>query len=195
MFKWLKRQNIQSELSPVLHLLKNEYGLRWLFEPTDCSFECGSLALPILQQLESDGLVTESESCFFTGWDEIYLILNHPEYSQVCPDILIPELVLLTPALESIGTLIDIDFGVTICGWTNLEGVPVKIDIVIGPIISIDGKLGLIPAPSWNVLKLVNAFWQRPADEHNDINNRKLWGQIRQTAIAAKSQLSDFLFR
>lgn len=195
MFKWLKRQSIQSGLSPLLYLLKNEDGFRWLFEPTDCSFECGSLALPILQQLESDGLVTESEACFFTGWDEIYLILNHPEYSQICTDILIPELVLVTPALESIGTLVDLNFGVSICGWTNLEGVPVKIDIVVGPIISVDDKLGLMPAPSWNVLKLVKAFWQRPADERNDISNRKLWGQLRQAAIIAKSQLSDFLYR
>ena len=195
MFDWLKRRNIQNETAPSLYLHQNEQGLVWTFETLNASLECGILAQPILQQLESDGLVTESELGFSSDWDEIYTIIKHPEYSQVCSDIQIPELILVTPALESIGTLTDTNFGISICGWTDFNGVPVQIDVINGPIIRIDGNLRLIPESSWKVAAAVKALWLRPEVERNDANNRKLWGQIRQAAITAKSQLSDFLYR
>jgi hypothetical protein len=196
MFEWLKRRNVEdSIIVTVVYLNQNAQGLAWSFEPMDSSLQCGALALPILQQLESDGLVIESDTGFISSWHDIYAIAKHPEYSQVCSDIQIPELILVSPALESIGTLTDKDFGVSISGWTNFDGVPLRIDIIAGPIIHIDGKHRLIPESSWKVVLAVNELWERPEDERNDISNRKLWGQIRQTAIAAKSQLSDFLFR
>ena len=196
MFEWLKRRNVEDSITfTALYINQNTQGLAWSFESIDSSPQCSALALPILQQLESDGLVTESDTGFISSWHDIYAIVNHPEYSQVCSDIQIPELILASPALESIGTLTDKDFGVSISGWTDFDGVPLRIDIKDGPIIDIDGKYKLIPEPSWEVVLAVNELWQRPEDERNDISNRKRWGQIRQTAIAAKSQLSDFLFR
>ena len=63
MFEWLKRRNVEDSITfTALYINQNAQGLAWSFESIDSSPQCGALALPILQQLESDGLVTESDT-------------------------------------------------------------------------------------------------------------------------------------
>ena len=195
MLEWLTRRNSHNKSMKTLYSFQNDYGVNWCFEPLSNAVMCKDFALPILQQLESDGLTLETQVGFVSNWDEIYAIVNHEEYKTVSALINIPELVYITPALESTGSLTDAEFGVSISGWSDFEGRAIKCDSFNGPIIKVNGQYKLIPEDSWHVIKAVNDLWQRPVDERDDINNRKHWGQIRQKAIIAKSQLSDFLYR
>ena len=128
MLEWLTRRNSHNKSMKTLYSFQNDYGVNWCFEPLSNAVMCKEFALPILQQLESDGLTLETQVGFVSNWDEIYAIVNHEEYKTVSSLINIPELVYITPALESTGSLTDAEFGVSISGWSDFEGMTIKCD-------------------------------------------------------------------
>lgn len=195
MLEWLKRHTSNQDFALSIHRSVEEGGLRWTAHACDYTVLCDPLAITILQQLESDGFVTSDNEEFIASWDGVYSIINHPEYQQICSVIQIPSLIHLAPSLESVGTLSDAEFGISIVGWIDSEGVSVLAELVVGPILSMNGSIYLMPEASWRVVNRVISFWNRPLKERIDSVNRHTWGQIRQAAIAAGSRLSDFLYR
>jgi hypothetical protein len=85
MFSWLKSRKTSENQYPALYLAHSSSGFCWVATQTESSIPCDTLALPILQQLESDGLIIEDKSIFSASWEDIYNIIEHPEYSQICP--------------------------------------------------------------------------------------------------------------
>lgn len=195
MFEWLRREASRRDTSPRLYLTVDDAHLCWSAIPSQKGEACAPLARPILHQIESDGLATYQEHGYIASWDDVYAIVRHSEYSQVVAELNIPAIKAVAPSLESVGTLTDKDFGVSIAGWIDTSGASVIAKQVAGPILCIEGKNYLIPEASWRVVESVIAFWGRPESERNDMANRRAWGRIRQAAIASGAHLGDFLFR
>ena len=200
MLGWLKKINSKKNSSPSMYLCTEESGFFWYKSEKNKSTACDFLALPILQQLESDGLVTEDEGeFFFASWEDVYAIINHSEYQSeyqlIADAICLPKFKKLAPSLESINSFSDTNFAISIVGWINENGTPVRISSVKGPLLYLESETFLMPQASWQVQHLVNVFNDRPEVDRNDFANRRHWGLIRQAAIHAGSQLSDFLYR
>ena len=136
------------------------------------------IALPILQQLESDGLVTADDHGFTATWTDVHAIIRHREYQGATAELQIPGVEQVAPSLGSVGTLSDPEFGISIVGWTDTDGRPVNAEQVGGAILKIDGAQRLMPEGAWHVTDQVTRFWKRTAAERTDIANRRGWGQI-----------------
>ncbi|WP_394808134.1 SNF2-related protein [Nitrosomonas sp.] len=197
MFDWIKRRNIENDAVAALRfqLEFEEHGLRWIRVSTETLSNCGPLAAPILEQLESDGLAMIEGDGYFSDWTNAYVITGHNEYHQVMSEIAIPPITVISPSLESIGALTDSDFSIGISGWKRTDGTSVLTEQLVGPVYRVDGTAKLIPEASWKVLSQVIGICQRQTEERTEIVNRQTWGQIRQTAIQAGSHLDDFLYR
>ena len=197
MFEWIKRRSAESDNHsvPKYSLTLEDNGLRWTIVSDNDTSNCSLLASPVLEQLESDGIVAVDGNGYFADWENVYVIAGHDEYRQVMSEISIPEITQLAPSLESVGSLTDVEFGVTIKGWISESGAPAVCEQIIGPVFRNNGENVLIPSASWKVLGQVSRFWHRVKEERNDAFNRQAWGQIRQSAIAAGCQLDNFLYR
>ena len=196
MLEWLKRRTTEKSTSPALSLGYTDSCLNWVLGAQGANAKHVSpAAFPILEQLESDGLVSSQAGGFSADWSDLYSILGHAEYQQVAADLQIPPIRKLAPSLGSVGTLTDADFGISIIGWTDERGIAVDATQHAGPVLRISGSNYLIPESSWHVFKRVTDFWTRAKNDRNENANRRAWGKIRIAAKAAGAQLDGFLYR
>lgn len=177
-----------------LYCIADAQGLSWTNRVAEAG-DCGEEARPLLDQLHSDGYLQLGAEGLEAPWSAVYAILAHPEYGEQRSVLGIAEELALAPVLESVGTLTDREFGISISGWINHTGTPIALIRSDGPIVKIDKSFYLLPEKSWKVTEKVLSFWKRPDEERDERNNRQEWGKIRQLAISAGCRLSEFLYR
>ena len=170
-------------------------GIVWKTVDKNSDFICHASTSEVLNQLECEGLVSEIEGYYGVSWKDVYTLLGNNDYSDVTKYLGIPEVLDIAPSLNSVGTLSDSTFGISISGWNNKDGLSVNINHKIGGIVEQNNKTYLMHENSWKVFHQVGEFWRRPDADRNELFNRKVWGKIRQDALNANSRLNDFLFR
>lgn len=164
----------------------------WLAEPFlyPEHAELGAL----LAQLFEEGYGSRDGDQVRLGWDDVYGLLDNPDYSSSVGLLGLPPMASIRPALSSRGSMVDPDFSIVLSGWVDEAGVPLSpAPRLSGAIASIKGEFFLLSAPAWEVLRDIARFHQRPASERTPECNRRYWGNIRRDALAANTQLSDFL--
>lgn len=170
-------------------------GVVWNFVDTDNVFKCDISAINILNQLECEGFVADFDDYFYASWSDLYNLIANPDYKDVLRLIGIPDVLDVAPTLNSIGTLNDPTFRISISGWNNNDGLFLNVIHKIGGIVDHNNKTYLMPENSWKVFFLVGEFWRYEEINRSELFNRKKWGKIRQEALNAKSILNDFLYR
>lgn len=164
----------------------------WLATPFVYSEHAGLGAL--LAQLFEEGYGVRSSDQVLLAWGDVYRLLDDPDYESSLRLLDLPSLTPIRPALSSKGSLTDHDFAIVMSGWVDEAGVVVTPPPrLTGAIAAMDDKSYLLSASAWRVLDDIAKFHQRPSDERTPERNRRYWGDIRRDALAAHTQLSDFL--
>lgn len=181
--------------APVLRSLATPQGLRWATSVETTLGHCSDAALPILAQLADDGLIEKTADAYEASWESIFRILGHPEYRAQRRELGIPPDIDIAPALESVGTLSDRDFGITIKAWTYPSGRAVNVTRVSGPLVWVDSQVHVVSENVWRLTEKVGEFWRREQGDREERKNRHAWGVIRQMALTSACSLDDFLYR
>ena len=148
----------------------------------------------LLAQLFEEGYGSRDSDHVVLPWDDVYRLLGDPEYASSLPLLGLPPVTTIRPELNSKGSLTDPDFSIILSGWVDESGVRVNPSPRLsGAIAIIDNTPDLLAPSAWRVLGDIARFHQRPQGERTADSNRRYWGEIRRDAIAAQSQLSDFL--
>lgn len=164
----------------------------WLERP-EASTEDPALAA-LLAQIVDDGFARIEGGAVVLDWDATYRLIANPEYRHA--DILLglPPIVDLRPKLSSKGSLADGSFMISLTGWCNPKSIALSAQPQLkGPIVSSGGIDGMLPPESWAVLVELARFHARPLPERTYESNQQHWSQLRQVAVAAGAELSDFL--
>lgn len=147
-----------------------------------------------LAQLKDDGFLSVEDNTAFLDWNAAYRLIENPEYPQADVLLGLPPVVDLRPILTSKGSLADQSFTVALSGWTTGNGAPFSQQVTLnGPVVTIAGDEGLLPAESWQVLVELARFHARPQAERTHKSNQEHWSRLRHAGLAAGAQLSDFL--
>jgi superfamily II DNA or RNA helicase len=149
----------------------------------------------LLSQLEDDGLTVSHGDAVVIPWEHVFRLLGGSD-QQDCRSLLgLPEEVPCVPALQSHGTLTDRSFGISIPLWFDRDGKTLpKVQTCGGAVF--DGKgWGLLSKEAWETVELVGRFEARPEAEREQIANRRHWGRIRLSAMAAGARLDQFLHK
>ena len=149
----------------------------------------------VLAQWEDEGFAARDGDAWFVGWDALYEMLDGGAYDDVRSAAGIPDTVGVVPRLSSAGSLTDATFSISIAGWYTSNGAPVDAASIIGAYFEAEDQHGLLAKPVWEVLRLVQNFGQRPAEERDGRSQRLAWGRIRRAALKAGARLDDFLYR
>lgn len=165
----------------------------WLDRP-EASAEDPALAA-LLSQLCDDGFARMDGDAVALDWDALYRLMDNPDYPQRDVDLLgLPPVVDLRPRLASKGSLADQNFTVSLAGWCHPDGRPLDAPPPLtGAVIHSEGIDGLLPATSWAMLTELARFHARPLAERSHESNQRHWSRLRQAALAAGADLSDFL--
>lgn len=148
----------------------------------------------LLAQLFEEGYVSRDGDRVFLGWKDIYRLLDNVDYQGSLGLLELPPIAAIRPALSSRGSLTDPDFSIVLSGWVDDAGAEINpAPNLSGAVATLGGKETLLPASAWEVLGDIARFHKRPPEERNADSNRQYWGDIRRDALAAHTQLSDFL--
>lgn len=165
---------------------------RWLDEP-QISSEDPQLGA-FLAQLKDDRFLSVVGDAAFMEWDAAYRLVVDPDYPQANLLLGLPPIVDLRPILTSKGSLADKGFTVALSGWMTANGAPLSNQVSLdGPVVTIGGDEGLLPAESWQVLAELARFHARPQADRTHKSNQEHWSRLRHAGLAAGAQLSDFL--
>jgi hypothetical protein len=152
-------------------------------------------AAALAEQLVEEGLAVPGEHGHLIPWDSFHAMLDDPERVEDLAILQLPAVTGAKPMLVSRGSLTDQSFSVSIGGWENVSGKPLKDARSVGASLEWAGGHQPLSAEVWCLLELVAAFGRRDPSERNDASQRRAWGQIRHAALAAGARLDDFLFR
>lgn len=148
----------------------------------------------LLAQLFEEGYGTRDSDRMVLSWDDVYRLLDDPDYASSLALLDLPPVTQIRPALTSRGSLTDPDFAIIMSGWVDESGVAIAPPPRLsGAVITTGSTTHLLSPSAWKVLGDIGRFHQRPQDERTPESNRRHWGKIRGDARAAHSQLSDFL--
>ena len=147
-----------------------------------------------LTQLEDDGHSVEIDEGFLVGWDAIYEFTNSPAHVDLVTLFAIPKLTHATMILRSSNSLADSNFSIFVYGWQDALGYQFD-PTLLGPVIKRDNCEELMSLEQWRLFNEVIVFARRSAEQHDDLHHRQAWGRIRKSAINARAQLDDFLYR
>lgn len=165
----------------------------WLDRP-EASAEDPALAA-LLSQLCDDSLARIENDAAVLDWDAVYRLMDDPDYPQRDVDLLgLPPVVDLRPRLASKGSLTDPNFTVSLAGWCRPDGSPLDTPPPLtGAVVHSEGIDGLLPAQSWAVLTELARFHARAPAQRSHESNQRHWSRLRQAALSAGADLSDFL--
>jgi hypothetical protein len=149
----------------------------------------------LLAQFDDEGLLVAQGTATLIPWDNVFQILENPDYRGCRELLVLPEDTGFVPALESYHTLTDTDFAIAVANWHDPAGARMRNLQVCGAIAKAETRLGLLSRPVWETLSQISRFQQRPDAERDDVSQRRHWGQIRRLAISAGARLDGFLFR
>lgn len=149
----------------------------------------------LLVQLVDEGFAIADGDNILIPWDSVYQLMEHPQYSHDLACFKLPSTYPYVPTLQSFSSLTDDDFAIVISEWSSSSGQKLQDADLIGPIIKSQGELALLTEAVWSTINLVQNFHSRSASERIDIEHRKAWGKIRQSAIVAGARLDGFLYK
>lgn len=178
----------------VIYKSDQDAGAEWLSKPY--SFDTDWETVSLLSQLEEEGYAEmkpdDNELCI--PWDNLYKICDSNGYQSSLHLLKIPELQQVRPVLSSKQSLADQNFLITIAGWRNPDGTPISgITKTEGAILIYGPKRALLPKDAFDLVRAVAAFHARPILERNAESNRLAWSQIRNSALKANADLSNYL--
>lgn len=164
----------------------------WLDKP-ESSTEDPALA-SLLSQLLDDCVARVEGDSVVLDWDATYRLISNPEYRHADLLLGLPPVVDLRPMLSSKGSLADRGFMISLSGWSDSKGTPLgKQAQLTGPIVRSGGFDGMLPPESWSVLLELARFHARALPERTYESNQQHWARLREVAVAAGADLSDFL--
>ena len=147
-----------------------------------------------LSQLEEEGFASVHGDQIEISWDSVFALLDSPAHASSYGLLGLPTLVHWRPQLDSRGALSDDDFAVRISGWISPEGNQSSAEAqLVGAILSTHADRGLVPRAVWDTACAVAAMYRRHSEEKGIESNRRAWALIRQHAVEAKADMSNFL--
>ena len=162
----------------------------YLLKPT----QPGLQALAI--QLEDEGLALPIEGGWLLTWGCLYRAIGRSEFGLTLTELGVPEVITVRPVLASSGALTNRDFSIAVKEWLTESGQRTKYRVERGwPLLHTDAGPRLMNFATWRVHEAIIAFLNRPGAEKTDLAHRQSWGRIRQLALDAHADLSDFLRR
>lgn len=165
---------------------------RWLDQP-EAGTEDPELA-SLLCQLADEGFARIAGDAVVLDWDAVYRLIADPDYAEADLLLGLPPIVELRPMLSSKGSLADRTFIVALTGWCHPNGGRMStVPQLNGATVSSRGMDGLLPPESWAVLVALAEFHARPMSARTYQSNQQHWSHLRQVAVAAGAELSDFL--
>ena len=147
-----------------------------------------------ITQLADDGYLIATDNGALLSWQSLYNALRTPEYLTLPGLIGLPPQTKAGMSLSSRGALSDQQFSISVSAWRDESGATFRPDIV-GGLIMRDGAPELMGEEQWRLLSEVVQFARRSIEERTDLGHRQAWGRIRESALAARVQLDDFLYR
>jgi hypothetical protein len=149
----------------------------------------------LLSQLDDDGLTVACDGAVLVPWEYVFQLLGGPDH-QDCRRLLgLPNDKPFVPALQSRGTLTDKDFSIAVPVWFDRDGGKLPNLRICGGVAFDGNEWGLLSREVWETLDLIRRFQSRPEPERDQLANRRHWGKIRRSGVAAGVQLDQFLFR
>jgi Holliday junction resolvase len=202
MLQWLKRTTgSRSETSPaeVWRTFGPEGVELGTFETVGNKPGATPLDAPtvpaLITQLRDEGYALPSEGSAHLPWDSVYKLLEEPAFRESLAQLDLPPPCGHVPELESRNSLVDTDFSIRIAGWRDEAGRSVTGATRTGALISVNGKTHLLGRRVWDTVEQVEQFQRRPETEREEQSQRMRWGQIRRSAVSAKAQLDQFLYK
>lgn len=146
-----------------------------------------------LDQLETEGHVSERAGGLVLSWPEVYALIGDQEHAGSLGLLELPAVSDWVPQIQTRGAFSDADFRLVVDGWwsptlgnRNLQR--------SGAILRNGGQSWLMPADSWSLLTLISEFTQTQSTLDADGVIRAV-GAIRQSAKACGAPLDEFLER
>ncbi|MGD1037430.1 MAG: SNF2-related protein [Roseiarcus sp.] len=147
----------------------------------------------LLAQLEDDGRLANAAGMSLLPWSDVYDLLDGPERHVIRDVLALPDDCDYVPALSSTGSLRDPVFDICVKDWRTTGGTRAPVAECHGAIVEDAEKLAFLPRKTWELVDQVAKFRSRPDREHSEASNRRDWGRIRRTAVAAGATLDAFL--
>jgi len=150
----------------------------------------------LLAQLTEEGFAEPDGDTLRLPWDSLYQLLQSEDYQTSVSVLGLPPLEAWRPKLESRGGLTDTNFSILLGGWIDANNNPINGNAEIsGAVLKCGQREILLPEAAWKTVGALREFHQRPQDQRSADSNRRTWASIRRHALAAKSDLSDFLHK
>ncbi len=156
------------------------------------AFPASELSL-LIRQLEEEGYVETEVDRHVLRWSEFYRLVRS-EDTQSIGLLGLPGIDQWHLSLASRGTLTDRDFSVVIAGWIDAEGREHTGNVDrVGAVVTAGKRVAILSEGVWRLAEEISGFWNRPASSRTADLNRRGWAKIRALAVAANSDLTDFL--
>ncbi len=166
----------------------------WLSEPEN--FGVAADLVLFLRQLEEEGFIELRSDCVSLSWRDYYKLRESPEHAGSVGLLGLPPEEDWRPALASKGSLTDSGFSVGIHSWIDPQGQRPNGNVEVqGGVLTANGKSATIPSPVWEMLRAITDQRARPPEMKSADANKRDWSSIRNHAVKANSDLSDFLRR
>ncbi|PIY00821.1 MAG: helicase SNF2 [Hydrogenophilales bacterium CG_4_10_14_3_um_filter_58_23] len=166
----------------------------WLETPYKFGAQSGQVAL--LAQLAEEGFAEPDGTALQLPWGSLYQLLATESYQDSVSLLGLPQLEAWRPKLESRGGLTDTSFLILLAGWIDANNCPVQGNVEIkGAVLKCGQREILLPEAAWQAVCALGEFHRRPHEQRSADSNRRAWAGIRRHALAAKADLSDFLYR
>lgn len=147
-----------------------------------------------LFQLTEIGVAEAKEDSFYISWQDYYELADNLEHKESLSLLNLPPLNDARPALVSSGTLTGLGFQVNFGDWRNAYGNSLRnARWIHGGLIEIAGQQNLLSKSVWVLVNAVIEFASLQSDQRTVEANYQNWGKIRRLALAAGSNLDDFL--
>ena len=148
-----------------------------------------------LLQVEDEGFAALDGDSMTLSWPSIFFLMESPDYAESFLLLELPRVEPWSPVLASTGSLTDRDFSIHIAGWRAPDGTVPRGDATVeGALLDVSGKTVLLPRAAYETVEAVFSFRRDRLDGGADPEtNRRGWALVREKAVSASANLSDFL--
>lgn len=164
----------------------------WLSDPLAHGTQADLIGF--LAQLEEEGFAQWIGSKLLIPWDEVYQLMVSAEYQESSFLLGLPPVVQWRPILDSENSLTDANFSIALSGWIDPIGSPLAGNATLtGAVFVAKEQEALLPRETWEMVKALENFQYQDPGARGIDSNRRAWAKIRQHAIVAQADLSNFL--
>ncbi|KXU87123.1 hypothetical protein CR51_35910 [Caballeronia megalochromosomata] len=149
----------------------------------------------MITQLHDEGYAVGEEASAHLSWESLYNLLDDPAYASSLELLELPAVCDYVPELKSHNSLTDRDFYIGVTRWRDGGGRVLEGATRTGALVEVGGKAQLLSRRAWDTAEQVARFHSRPETERDDASQRRQWGQIRRTAMAARARMDEFLYK